>query len=143
MSTEILNTLILVAGVGQLVLAAGSTAIPRVLNWREKLAALDPLTRRLFWVYAGYILGTNVMLGLVSVIGRPELLLPSLPVFAIHLYAATYWTARVVIQFTLFRGLKPAGRFFVVAEILLASLFVFLSLTYIVAAWLTAEGWLL
>jgi len=63
-----LKTLILLAGAGQLLLAVGSLAIPRMLQWREKLAGLDPLLRRLFWVYAAYIFGTNIALGLVSVL---------------------------------------------------------------------------
>ncbi len=142
MNDEFLSELILLAGFGQLLLAGGSIAIPRVLKWRDKLASLDPLTRRLFWVYAGYIFGTNILLGLVSIAGRQALLQPSLSSFAIHTYAAIYWTARLVIQFTVFRGVKPEGRFFGVAEFLLAALFLLLSTTYIVAVWMTAQGWL-
>ncbi|MCH8830317.1 MAG: hypothetical protein IID45_12135, partial [Planctomycetes bacterium] len=52
LSTAVVETLIVAAGIGQLLLAAGSLSIPHVLNWREKLHSLDPLLRRLFWVYA-------------------------------------------------------------------------------------------
>jgi hypothetical protein len=45
--------LVLAAGVGQLVLIVGSLAIPRALGWAEETAKLRPLTRQVFWTYAG------------------------------------------------------------------------------------------
>jgi len=51
-------TALLVVGCGQLLLVLASLWLPRVLGWRRQLAALEPLTRRVFWVYAGHILGT-------------------------------------------------------------------------------------
>lgn len=36
------------AGLGQLALAAGSLALPRVLGWRTETAKLRPLTRHVF-----------------------------------------------------------------------------------------------
>src|SRR5262245_28399545 len=61
-----LTELIRLAGLGQVVLVAGSLAVPRVLGWRRELAGLRPLTRQVFWTYAGYILTTNLVFGLVS-----------------------------------------------------------------------------
>ena len=52
--------LVVAAGVGQLVLVAASLAIPRALRWPEDLAKLRPLTRQVFWTYAGYIWATNL-----------------------------------------------------------------------------------
>jgi len=43
-----LEELIRMAGIGQLLLAAASLAIPRVLGWKEELARLRPLTRQVF-----------------------------------------------------------------------------------------------
>src|SRR5436853_283494 len=67
-------TLIIAAGLGQLLLAAGSLAIPRVLKWSEQLRSVRPLTRQVFWTYAGYIWTTNVCFGLMSVTMPGELL---------------------------------------------------------------------
>ena len=52
-----IESLLMLAGVGQLVLAAGSLAIPRVLRWSDDLSRVRPLIRQIFWTYAGYILG--------------------------------------------------------------------------------------
>lgn len=139
-SQEMLQTLVLMAGVGQLLLAAGSVVIPRVLRWKEKLAGLDPLLRRVFWVYAAYILMTNVALGLVSVLAAESLVEPAALAFAVALYAAVYWGARLAIQFAFFRGLKPPGAFFRIAEAGLVALFTFLTAVYIAAAIAAASG---
>jgi hypothetical protein len=37
-----------------------SMAIPKVLDWRRELTAVSPLTRSLFWTYAGYTLGIHL-----------------------------------------------------------------------------------
>lgn len=128
-----LPTLILLAGVGQLVLAGASTLIPRQLGWREKLAKVDPLLRRIFWVYAGYILGTNVALGLVSVFAADALAGTGTLAVCVTVYAAVYWGARLALQFALFRGLAPPDLKFRVAEAALVLLFVFLTGTYLLA----------
>ena len=64
------ETLLIAAGVGQLILISAGLAIPRVLRWPEDVARLRPLTRQVFWTYAGYIWATNLSFGLVSAFGR-------------------------------------------------------------------------
>lgn len=122
---ETLQTLIRIAGLGQIVLAAGSPLIPRALDWHRKLASLDPLLRRLFWVYACYILGTNLALGLVSLLAADSLLIATPLAIAVNLYAAVYWGARVTIQFTCFQDVKPSGGRFLAAEVVLVALFLY------------------
>jgi hypothetical protein len=126
-----LRTLIIAAGVGQLLLAACSLAIPRVLRWSEELAKLRPLTRQVFWTYAGYIWTTNVCFGLVSVFMPDELVAGSRLAAVVCGFIALYWLARVVIQFAYFdRRDAPAGMIFRVAEFGLVGLFVFLTAIY-------------
>lgn len=126
-----MRTLLVLAGAGQLVLAAGSLAIPRVLRWREDTAKLRPLTRQVFWTYASYIWATNVSFGLLSALA-PAWLLERTPLArAVSAYIALYWTARVGIQFFYFdRSDAPPGTLTRLAEIALVSLFVYLSLVY-------------
>jgi hypothetical protein len=103
-------------GAGQIALALASLWLPRILRWREQTALLQPLTRRVFRVYAGYILGTNLCLGAVSAVA-PEWLLDRSPLArAVAGYAAAYWGVRLVIQFVWFRGVAPAGAFYRVAD---------------------------
>ena len=64
------KAMLVAAGVGQLILCSASLAIPRVLRWPEDLARLRPLTRQVFWTYAGYIWATNLSFGLISTLAR-------------------------------------------------------------------------
>ena len=126
----IMHPLLIIAGVGQLALALASLAIPRLLNWRDETQKLDPLTRAVFWTYAGYIWGTNVAFGLLSV-AAPTWLLDGTPLArAVSGFIALYWGARVVIQLTAFGKYAPSGRGFRVAEMALVGLFVFLAVVY-------------
>jgi hypothetical protein len=123
--------LIVAAGIGQLALAAGSLAIPRVLRWPEDLERVRPLTRQVFWTYAGYIWTTNVAMGLVSAL-RPSWLLDGSPLAgAVCGYIAVYWGARLAIQFVYFdRTEAPKGVLFAIAEAALVGLFLCLCMLY-------------
>lgn len=125
-----LEILVLAAGLGQIVLALGSTAIPRVLRWSEKFAGLEPLERRLFWVYAAYIFGTNLAFGLLSATMPAALVDGASLAAAVTGFITLYWVSRIVIQFACFRGLGPKGAFFVAAEVGLVLLFTFLAAVY-------------
>src|SRR5262249_9243021 len=126
-----LKTLIIAAGVGQLLLAAGSLAIPRVLKWREGLANGRPLTRQVFWTHAGHIGTTNVCFGLVSMMKPGELLAATPLAAAVCGFITMYWLARVVIQFTYFdRRDAPPAVIFKLAEAALVALFVYLTGVY-------------
>src|SRR5271165_4968232 len=96
------SLLIFLAGVGQIVLAAGSLAIPRVLDWRADTARLRPLTRQVFWTYAAYIWTTNLSFGLLSALAPRALLDGSPLAAAVTGFIALYWSARLVVQFTYF-----------------------------------------
>lgn len=125
-----LPTLILVAGIGQLLLIVASLAIPRVLGWRDETAKLRPLTRQVFWTYAIYIWCTNLAFGLVSL--RPDWLLDGAPLAAcVTGFITAYWIGRLAIQFFYFdRSDAPQGRHVQVAEVALVTLFVYLSAVY-------------
>jgi hypothetical protein len=130
LSLEFLQTMIVVAGVGQLVLVAVSPAIPFVLKWKEELTHVSDLTRRLFWVYAAYILCTNLAFGLLSAFAPHSLLDDSLLAIAVSGFMAVYWGSRLVIQFTCFGNVKPTRAVYRFAEITLVLFFVFLTFVY-------------
>jgi hypothetical protein len=123
---------IALAGWGQLALCAGTLALPRILKWREKLAATPKLERQMFLVYAAYIWATNLAFGLLSALA-PRLLLDGSPLAACVLgFIALYWGARVALQFGYFdlKSARPPGWFYVAAEQALNVLFVGLTLLY-------------
>src|SRR6266496_2249384 len=130
-----MKVLLILAGVGQLGLALGSLALPRMLRWGDDTAKLRPLTRQVFWTYAAYIWVTNICFGAVSIFA-PHWLLDRSPLArAVAGYIAAYWGARVLVQFFYFdRSEAPTGAFYKMAEVALVGLFVFLTAVYGYAA---------
>jgi len=127
----IAETLIVAAGVGQLGLAAGSLALPRVLDWSADTAKLKSLTRKVFWTYAGYIWVTNVCFGVLSVAAPRALLEGSVLSRAVAGYIAVYWGARVLVQLFYFERVDaPSGLRYRLAEAALTLLFVGLTIVY-------------
>jgi hypothetical protein len=129
------KVLLLAAGIGQLGLAAGSLALPRVLGWREETAKLRPLTRQVFWTYAAYIWVTNVCFGVLSTFA-PDWLLDRSPLArAVDGYITAYWGARALVQFFYFdRSAAPPGLLYKLADPALSALFLFLTAVYACAA---------
>lgn len=132
----LLHSAVQLAGVGQLALVVGSFAIPRQLGWRDKLATTSPLVRQMFWVYAGYILATNLAFGLVSTFATDALLDGGRLATMVCGFISLYWISRVVIQWTYFDLSEiprtPFNRF---ARWSLEGLFVALALVYGAATW--------
>lgn len=132
--------LIVSAGLSQILLSLASLAIPGVLGWREQTQVLRPLTRQVFWTYAGYIWASNLSFGLLSVFLPGALTAPSPLAAAVNGFIALWWTARLVIQFTYFdRTDAPSGFQYQLAEAALVLLFVGLMLIYGYAA--LANAW--
>jgi len=126
-----MKILLVLAGLGQIGLALGSLALPRILGWREETARLKPLTRQVFWIYAGYIWSTNIAFGLVSSLA-PGWLLDRTPLArAVAGFIAAYWGARLVLQLLVIdRKSAPAGAFFRAADATLTAGFVGWTLVY-------------
>lgn len=126
-----MRALLVLAGLGQLGLALGSLAIPRVLRWADDTAKLRPLTRQVFWTYAAYIWTTNVAFGILSTFA-PDLLLDRSPLARVIAgYITAYWGARVLVQVFYFdRSDAPVGGLYTIAEASLFTLFVLLTAVY-------------
>ena len=136
-----LETVVFAAGIGQLGIVVGSLKIPSVLGWKQDLASLRPLTRQVFWTYAGYIWATNLSFALVSILAPGSLVDGSALAASVTGFIAIYWGARVVIQFTWFdRNEAPEGAIYRFAEFILVSLFTFFTVAYAYAAILNIWG---
>lgn len=131
MPSQLLGYLIFFAGLAQIALVLGSTAIPKLLNWKEELLKTNLLIRQIFWTYAGYILVINFSFGLLSILGVQELLNRSFLAKAVTLFIALYWITRILIQFFYFdTSSAPKGLIYKVGEITLILLFFFLAIIY-------------
>ncbi len=123
--------LIFFAGLGQLLLVLCSLAIPKILNWHEETSKLRPLTRQVFWTYAGYIWVTNLSIALISMTSPSSLIDKSFLATAVSLYIFLYWLVRLIIQFTWFdRRDAPKGLQYLIAEGFLVGLFIGLTVVY-------------
>jgi hypothetical protein len=130
-----LPTLLVLAGIGQFLLSVASLAIPRVLNWRQELMSVSPLTRSLFWTYAGYTLGIHLCFAAISILAPHELAGGGVLATAVTGFIALYWGVRLVGQFAWYdRAIVGDRMLFRVAEIGLVALFATLTLIYSAAA---------
>jgi hypothetical protein len=126
-----LQQLIVLAGLSQVGLVLGSLAIPKILNWRQELAKVQPIIKQMFWTNAAYILVINLCFGLISIFDAGELTNGTHLATILTGFIAVYWLSRVLIQFLYFdRANFPTGRWHVLGEIVLVALFVCLSMVY-------------
>jgi len=134
MHTLTIQNLVFWCGLGHFGLCVGSLLIPKLLDWKGGLSGLDPLLRQMFWTYAGYILVTNFVFGLVSVFATTELLNGTFLAATITCFIAVYWLGRIVIQFFYFdKSGVPKGMIYSLGEIGLVALFVVFSVVYLAA----------
>jgi hypothetical protein len=135
MPNHALQTMLLIAGWGQLGLALGSLAIPKLLQWPDDLASLKRLTRQVFWIYAMYIWSSHAAFATVSILARRALTDGSPLAACVTAFIAVWWGARLVIQFAVLdRCSVPAGGVYRWGEVALVTLFVGLTSIYGCAA---------
>ena len=119
------------AGLAQIALATGSLAIPQILKWRAELAKVRVLIKQMFWIYAAYIFVINLSFGILSLFAYRELTSGSKLAAVITGFITVYWILRVAIQFFYFdRSDFPTGKWHKAGEIVLVSVFIFLSVVY-------------
>ena len=123
-ATHGLPEIIFLAGVGQLLLALGSLAIPRVLNWPAETARLRPLTRQVFWIYALYIWCSHLAFAALCMLTPAALADGSLLAVAVTTFLFLWWALRLFLQFAVLdRRDAPQGPLFRLAEAALVALF--------------------
>ncbi len=135
MTEALMLRLVQTAGVAQLLVVLASLGVPMVLGWRAELKRLSPLTRSIFWTYAGYIAVTNLAFSLLSACAAAWLLDGSGLAACVCGFIGVWWTARLAIQFSSFHGHAPQGPFYRLADIGFTCLFAALSATYGLAVW--------
>jgi alginate O-acetyltransferase complex protein AlgI len=125
------------AGLGHFAVLGASFQVPVRLGWREELARLRPLNRKLMWTYGGFTVLTIVAFGALTLVLHDELLRGDRAALALAIFIGLYWAVRIAVDLVYFGHEGwPAGRHFVVGHALLRALFGFLSLTYLgLVAW--------
>lgn len=113
------------AGAGQLILAVACHFIPEMLGLEADVAQLRPITRQMFWVDSYYVWATFLVFAAVCVL-KPHWLLDRSPLATLLLASfATWWGARLWIQFFYY---DKTG--YDLHETMLVLLFTFLTVVY-------------
>lgn len=99
MSFEVPNSLIIIAGIGQIFTAIIYPFIRhRVFDWYNDVKKLKPLNQEIARTYGRYIQGLNFGFGLISIFLYSELKNGSLLAMAITGLIAAYWVGKVITQ---------------------------------------------
>ena len=61
------------AGLAHFGVLFASAMVPVAMDWRSDLQRVAPLTRRLVWVYGGYVVGNIVFFGVLGTMFPAEL----------------------------------------------------------------------
>ena len=128
----ILDSALWLAGWGHFSLLLAGGQLPYRLGWREELAGLRTMTRKLLWVYWVFILTMIVGFGTLTLVLHDELLRGDRAALALAALMAIFWALRLAADFFYFDHADwPSGRLLLLCHVLLTSFFVFLLATYV------------
>jgi hypothetical protein len=120
------------AGAGHFVVLIASFQVPCRLKWKQDLSKLTPFNRKLMWVHGGFAVYTIVSFGALTLFLHDQMLRGQRAGLALCAFIGVYWLLRVIVDFTYYDHSDwPQGKTFVAGHVLLTSLFVFLSATYL------------
>jgi len=120
------------AAAGHFCVLIASFQVPYRLEWKEDLAKLTPFNRKLMWVHGGFAVYTIAAFGVMSLVLHNELLRGERAAVALAFFIGCYWLLRIVVDFAYYSHRDwPKGMTFRVGHVLLTSLFVFLSASYL------------
>ena len=99
-----LTDLIRVAGVLHFGLLIAGALTPQVLDWKNDLRKLHPMTRQIIWVHGAFIVLMIIGFGLISMINAPLLAAGTTHLARMFCaFVALVWISRFVLQFVLFQ----------------------------------------
>jgi RsiW-degrading membrane proteinase PrsW (M82 family) len=133
------------AAVGHFFILIASFQVPARLRWKEDLAQLMPLNRKLLWVQSSFTVLTIIAFGVLTLALHKEMLRGDRSALALVCFIAVYWTVRIFVDAFYFAHQDwPEGRQFVIGHILLTALFTALAVSYwalfVWQVWLRAKG---
>ena len=120
------------AGAGHFVVLIASFQVPQRLGWKKDLSKLTSFNRKLMWVHGGFAVYTIMAFGVLTFMLHSEMLEGQRAATALAAFIGIYWLLRIVVDFMYYDHADwPKGTAFVAGHVLLTSLFVFLSFTYL------------
>ena len=132
------------AGAGHFCVLIASFQVPYRLQWKDDLAKLTAFNRKLMWVHGGFAVYTIIAFGVMSLVLHEEMVRGDRAALTLAFFIGLYWLLRIVVDFAYYSHQDwPAGTAFRIGHVLLSSLFLFLSASYLSVAawhWLKAPG---
>ncbi|HUL15749.1 MAG TPA: hypothetical protein VLV88_07110 [Terriglobales bacterium] len=129
---EWLSLALWIAAAGHFMVLGASFQVPGRLRWKEDLAKLTPFNRKLMWVHGGFTVYTIIAFGVLSLVLHAEIMRGNRAALALAFFIGFYWMLRIVVDFAYYSHRDwPSGAAFRVGHVLLTSLFVFLSGTFL------------
>jgi hypothetical protein len=96
--SDVLPTLIFLAGIGQASVLIASSLVPIRLKWKEELKVLPRLHWQMYWVYGGYVVLAIVAFSLLSLFHAAELAAGGGLARGVCGYVAVFWGVRLGLQ---------------------------------------------
>jgi hypothetical protein len=131
---NLLPTLIMIAGAGQLSVLVASALVPIRLKWRTQFDVLPRLHRQLYWVYGGYTVLSIIALGLISLINAQELASGSRLARSVCAFMAVFWGIRLSLQAVLDVKEHLTAWWLIAGECVLTILFFYFATVFTIAA---------
>jgi len=133
---EWLSLALWLSGAGHFCVLIASFQVPHRLRWKEDLAKLTSFNKPM-WVHGGFTVYTIIAFGAMSLTLHEEMLRGDRAALALASFIGLYWLLRIVVDLAYSSDRDwPTGKLFRIGHVLLTSLFVFLSGSYLsVALW--------
>lgn len=129
---ELLSLALWMAGAGHFCVLIASFQVPHRLHWKEDLAKLTAFNRKLMWVHGGFAVYTIIAFGVMTLALHKEILRGDRSALLLASFIGVYWLLRIIVDFAYYsHGDWPSGASFRIGHVLLTSLFVFLSTSYL------------
>lgn len=122
-----------------LLLAASHVFFARRFRWKEELARLSLLNRRIFQVHCGFIVLMLIQFGMLSVIFTDALLEPTPLGRLVAAGLVVFWGARLLAQFLVYdRRLWKGDRFRTAMHVVFSFIWLYATCVY---GWVLATQW--
>lgn len=129
---EIFRYGLLIGGCSHLLVLCASIQVPGKLEWKKEFQKLNPLNRKIFWTYGGYIFSIIIFMSMTSfLLANQDFHMSTISTFIWIVFIAKFWWARVLTDFFYMNHTDwPQSALFSIGHVCLTTLFLSLSILY-------------
>jgi hypothetical protein len=130
MNSSVMQQLVFAAGLLHFCQVPAMLIAPRMLQWKDDLARLQPINRRIAQVLGVAIVIVVLGLGAVVMLAADELVNSSRLAAGMTAFLAVFWLYRAIVQVLVYRRMWPRGPVGLASHFGLTALFFALSAIY-------------